>query len=188
MVLGLTMLAAAGCVGISNPEGWAGPTCRHPDTACISSQGTADDLLLASTARGKLSALSAEDLSRVWTFPTGEEDPKIDLEAIYGTPVVVRDTVYLAGYSGAVYALHLEDGSIQWRFEADGPIIAGLAASETAVYVASDDGRLHVLDSQTGQQVDTFDAGDSIWATPLLADGLLYVCEALGQHQGLTFL
>ncbi len=166
------MLAAAGCVGISKPEGWAGPA-------------QADDLVLASTAKGKLSALNAEDFSPVWTFPTGEEDPKIDLEAIYGTPLVIGDSVYLAGYSGDVYALGLEDGSVRWQFEADDPIIAGLAASETAVYAASDGGRLHVLDPQTGQQVDAFDAGDSIWAAPLLADGVLYVASVDGKLHAL---
>jgi outer membrane protein assembly factor BamB len=166
------MLAAAGCVGISKPEGWAGPT-------------QADDLVLASTAKGKLSALNAEDFSRVWTFPTGEEDPKIELEAIYGTAVVIGDTVYLAGYSGDVYALGLEDGSVRWQFEADSPIIAGLAASETAVYAASDDGLLYVLDPQTGQQMDAFDAGDSIWAAPLLADGVLYVASVDGKLHAL---
>ncbi len=166
------MLAAAGCVGISKPEGWAGPA-------------QADALVLASTARGKLSALNAEDFSPVWTFPTGEEDPKIDLEAIYDTPVVMGDTVYLAGYNGDVYALGLEDGSVRWHFEADGLIIARLAASETAVYVGSDDNLLYVLDPQTGQQMDTFDAGDGIWAAPLLADGVLYVASVNGKLNAL---
>jgi outer membrane protein assembly factor BamB len=168
------MLAAAGCVGISNPEGWAGPA-------------QADDLLLASTDKGELSALSAEDFTVVWTFPSGQEDPEIDLEAIYGTAVIVGQTVYLGGYSGDVYALGLETGEPAWSepFEADGPIIGGLAASETAVYVASDEGTLYVLDPETGRQVDVFDAGDSIWATPLLADGVLYVAAVDGKLHAL---
>ncbi|MCH8919231.1 MAG: PQQ-binding-like beta-propeller repeat protein, partial [Chloroflexi bacterium] len=76
----------------------------------------------------------------LWTFPTGQEEPEIDLEAIYTTPQVIGDTVYLGGYSGDVYALSLDDGSVLWSFDADGPIIAGLAASETAVYAATDKG------------------------------------------------
>jgi outer membrane protein assembly factor BamB len=169
-VLGLTMLSAVACMPFTNPEGWAGPA-------------QTDDVLLASTAKGKLSALDAEDFSPVWTFPTGEEEPKIDLEAIYGTPVVIGDTVYLGGYSGDVYALGLQTGEPLWArpFETDKPIIAGLAASETAVYVASDDGGLYMLDPETGRQVDAFNAGDSIWAAPLLADGVLYVASVNGK-------
>ncbi len=178
------MLAAVGCVQLNNKQRRAGPACPHPNTECISPQGVADDLVLASTAKGELSALRAEDLSPVWTFPTGEEDPKIELEAIYGTSVVIGDTAYLGAYSGDVYALGLEDGSVRWRFEADAPIIAGLAASETAVYVASDDGTLYILDPQTGkqvEQVDPFHAGDSIWAAPLLEEGVLYVASVNGK-------
>ncbi len=221
------MVAVVGCVRISNPEGWVGPT-------------LGDDLLLASTAKGELSALDPkpesdaqcdnatdddgdgrvnEGCPRVgdkaesgkdcandtsddtvdgvpdddkvndgcppfvprWTFPTGEEDPKIELEAIYGTPVLISETVYMGAYSGDVYALSLEDGSVRWHFEADGPIIAGLAASETTVYVASDDGTLYLLDPKDGSEKRRFDAGDSIWATPLLADGVLYLASVNGK-------
>ncbi len=164
------MLAAAGCIGFNNPEGWAGPTVA------------ADDLLVVSTDKGELSALKMEDFSRVWTFPTGQEDPEIDLEAIYTTPLVSSDTVYLGGYSGEVYALGLDDGIVLWSFDADGPIIAGLAASDTAVYAATDKGILYALDPQTGQpKVTPFDAGGGIWGTPLLVEGVIYVASVNGK-------
>src|SRR3972149_4580853 len=83
----LAMLAAAGCVKQNNPQGWAGPVVEG-------------DLLLASTDKGELSALKTDDFSRVWTFPSGEGKPEIKLEAIYGAPLVIDGTVYLAGYSG----------------------------------------------------------------------------------------
>ncbi|MCH8346341.1 MAG: PQQ-binding-like beta-propeller repeat protein [Chloroflexi bacterium] len=118
----------------------------------------------------------------LWTFPTGQEDPEIDLEAIYTTPQIIGDTVYVAGYSGDVYALNLDDGSVLWSFDADGPIIAGLAASETAVYAATDNGTLYALDPQTGQpQVTPFDAGGGIWGTPLLDEDVVYVASVNGK-------
>ena len=54
-----------------------------------------------------------------------------------------------------------------------------------ASVVASDDGRLHVLDPQSGQLVNAFDAGDSIWAAPLLADDVLYVASVNGKLHAL---
>jgi len=118
----------------------------------------------------------------LWTFPTGQEDPEIDLEAIYTTPQVIGDTVYLAGYSGDVYALNLDDGSVLWSFETDGPILAGLAAGETAVYAATDKGFLYALDPQTGQtKVPPFEAGGGIWGTPLLVEGVVYVASVNGK-------
>ncbi len=118
----------------------------------------------------------------LWTFPTGQEDPEIDLEAIYTTPLVIDDTVYLAGYSGDVYALSLDDGSVLWSFDADGAIIAGLAASESAVYAATDKGILYALDPQNGQpKVTPFDAAGGIWGTPLLVEDVIYVASVNGK-------
>jgi len=119
----------------------------------------------------------------LWTFPTGDEEPDIDLEAIYGTPLVSGGTVYFAAYSGDVYALSLETGEPLWNqpFDTDSAIIAGIALAETALYVADDDGRLHVLDPQTGHRTDVFDAGEIIWAAPLLAEGVLYVASVNGR-------
>ncbi len=167
------MLGAAACIGFNNPEGWAGPTVA------------ADDLLVVSTDKGELSALKMEDFSRVWTFPTGQEEPEIDLEAIYTTPLLSGDTVYFAGYSGEVFALSLESGSEKWRFDTDDNIIAGLAISETTIYVGTDEGLLYALNLETELEEDNpnnpFDAGDSVWATPLLVEGVLYVASVNGK-------
>ncbi|MCH7998950.1 MAG: PQQ-binding-like beta-propeller repeat protein, partial [Chloroflexi bacterium] len=117
----------------------------------------------------------------LWTFPTGQEEPEIDLEAIYTTPLVIDDTVYLGGYNGDVYALNLDDGSVLWSFDADGPIIAGLAAGETAVYVATDKGIVYALSLEDGSERQRFDAGSGVWGTPLLAEGVVYVASVNGE-------
>ncbi|MCH7576863.1 MAG: PQQ-binding-like beta-propeller repeat protein, partial [Chloroflexi bacterium] len=121
----------------------------------------------------------------LWTFPTGQEEPEIDLEAIYTTPPVIGDTVYLAGYSGDVYALSLDDGSEKWRFDTDDNIIAGLAITETTVYVGTDEGLLYALDLETGLEEDNpnnpFDAGSGIWGTPLLDESVIYVASVNGK-------
>jgi outer membrane protein assembly factor BamB len=193
------MLAAAGCLGFNNPEGWAGPA-------------ASGDVLVASTDKGKISALAAnpesgdqcdnsadddedgwvnEGCPRVgtaaetrdecrndanddvmdgipdddevndgcpafpalWTFPTGDEDPEIDLEAIYTTPPIIGDTLYVGAYSGDVYALSVEDGAVRWTRELDGPMIAGLAASDTVIYAATDAGTVYALDANDGGEI-----------------------------------
>lgn len=116
-----------------------------------------------------------------WTFPTGDEEPEIDLDAIYTTPPVIDGTVYVGAYSGDVYALSLEDGSVLWTFDAGDPIIAGLANSGTVIYAASDGGTLYALDAEDGSEKGSFDAGDSIWAAPLLVEGDLYVASVNGK-------
>lgn len=121
---------------------------------------------------------SAEPL---WTFPTGDEEPELDLEAIYGTPVIVGDTVYFGAYSGEVWALSLEDGAVQWSYDTGSRIIAGLTVSDGAVYVGDDDGRLFALDPEDGNELARFDTGDSIWGTPGLTGETVYVASVNGR-------
>lgn len=136
-------------------------------------------MIVASLDKAKVSGLDS-DFSVLWTFPTGDEDPKIDLEAVYTTPVIVDATVYIAGYSGDVYALNLETGEPVWDFDAVDPIVAGLAAGESTVYVATEGGDLYALDVADGSVKERFAAGDGVWGAPLLAEGALYVSSVSG--------
>lgn len=165
------MLAATGCARISRPQGWAAPVAL-------------DDTILASTAKGKLSALERGGLTPIWTFPSDDEaDQRINLEALYGKPAVSEDVVYVGAYDGSVHALDLATGRPKWAqpFLANGPVIAGVVVDGDSLYVASDDGNLYVLDRETGEEKGRFAAGDAIWATPLLADGVLYVAAVNGK-------
>ncbi|MDP2673406.1 MAG: PQQ-binding-like beta-propeller repeat protein [Dehalococcoidia bacterium] len=185
-LLTLAMLAAAGCVKQNNPQGWAGPV--------PSADGT---VLVASTDKGKLSALKTEDFSISWTFPSGDEKPEIKLEAIYGTPLVDSDSVYFGAYSGDVYALGLDDGKVRWRFDADGPVIAGLGAIRgrvpppgpgpvETVLVASERGTVYALDAADGSVQWRFNAGDDVWGAPLLEGDVLYVASVNGKLYALN--
>ncbi|MDO8612608.1 MAG: PQQ-binding-like beta-propeller repeat protein, partial [Dehalococcoidia bacterium] len=171
--LALAMVAAAGCVQRNNPQGWAGPVVEG-------------DVLVASTDKGEMSALNpADDFSKIWTFPSGDEEPEIDLEAIYGTPVIRGGNVYFGAYDSKIYALSLADGAPVWDhpFDTDGPIVAGFAASETTLYAASEDGNVYALDLETGTPAwdRPFDAGAAVWAAPLLAGDRLYIASVNGK-------
>ena len=171
-------VAAAGCVGVTSPQGWAGPT-------------SLGDTVFASIERGKMAALNADDLKVQWLFPPDTEQGKaIKPEAIYGTPAATKDTVYFGAYDGNVYALNSEDGSLRWPFETGGPVIAGVALYEpdpkerpeaSALFVGSDDGVLYALDPATGSEKMRFDAGDSIWAAPLVVETTVYVASVNGK-------
>ncbi|MEE8369397.1 MAG: PQQ-binding-like beta-propeller repeat protein, partial [Dehalococcoidia bacterium] len=135
-------LLGAACVSVADPEGWAAPT-------------TVDDNLFASIKNGKMAALvpAGSGFSTTWIFPPDTEaGKKLDLEAIYHTPIISAETVYFAGYDGNVYALNAGDGAIRWTFETDGPIIGGLALADGTIFVGSDDGNLYALNPEDGRQ------------------------------------
>ena len=167
-------LLGAACVSVADPEGWAAPT-------------TVDDSLFASIENGKMAALDPTDFSTTWIFPPDtKEGDRLDLEAIYHTPIVGTETVYFAGYDGIVYALNADDGAIRWTFETGGPIIGGLALAGDTIYVGSDDGMLYALDLEDGvPKLPAFDAGDGIWATSLVASSVLYVPSVSGDLHAL---
>jgi len=113
-----------------------------------------------------------------WRFP-GPEDKRLDLEGIYGTPVAAQGVVYFGAYDDNVYALDLESGRPAWDepFKTDGPVIGGVALGEEALYVGSDDGKLYALEPRTGTLKGRCETDDSIWATPLVAGGTVYVAS-----------
>jgi len=139
-----------------------------------------------------MAALDPADFTRRWVFPPDtEQGKKLKLEAIYGTPVATKDSVYFGGYDGNVYALSSLDGSLRWSFPTGGPIIGGVALLDpdpkehperARLFVGSDDGKLYALDPEDGSQKhEPFDAGDSIWATPLVAGSVVYVPSVNGK-------
>jgi outer membrane protein assembly factor BamB len=154
------------CAGLASPEGWASPV-------------LADDLLLASH-RDSLTALDAADLSAQWQFPTENDD--FDVDALYGTPAVANDVVYIPGYDGNLYAASTSDGAAIWPepFETGGSLVGGVAVAAETVYVGSSDNSVYAVNAESGLQEWSFETDNEIWSTPLFVDGQLYVTSLDG--------
>jgi outer membrane protein assembly factor BamB len=97
------------------------------------------------TAETKLSKDNVASLKAAWADP-----PKI---LVYGTPVVVGDTVYVGG-ADAIYALHAADGSQIWKFS-DGSASGGATSS-----LAYEDGILYFNAGSGGNAVALDVSGD----------------------------
>ncbi|MDQ7040621.1 MAG: PQQ-like beta-propeller repeat protein [Rhodothermus sp.] len=105
-----------------------------------------DDRVLLPTTRGRLVALQATSGTVDWTLAL--PDTSIQLT----TPVVVRQTVYVAGSDGAVRARSLGSGTPRWSFSGGVAIKAAPTADTTArvLYVGDLHGRLVALELTTG--------------------------------------
>ena len=170
-LLGLTLV---GCTG-AGPQGWSGP---------VISQGV---LYLGST-EGKIIALDAK---------TGNRDlPWVEIKAegggvsfscasgpggaaLYSTPAVSPDMLYIGDYDGNMYAFTLKLGA-GWggiRFETKGAIVGSPVLADGYLYFGSSDKKVYALNASTGQPRTgwPFKTKGKIWSTPTVVDGIVYI-------------
>ena len=171
------VITLTGCFGSAAvAAGWAGVTVSGDSVYTVSSQG-------------QLVALSSADLTKTnWTAAVegvassggflGCSAPST-IVAVYGTPVVSGDMVYLAGYNGKVYSYSIskqnESSNALLDQDDSQPIVGGLVVDQGKVFVASSNGNLYALNATTLAQVWKFSTGNKIWSTPAVDNGMVFV-------------
>jgi outer membrane protein assembly factor BamB len=177
-------LASFGCVRGLQPIGWSGG---------VVSDGT----LLVGSKEGRLVAVNMADESRQWAEPLkaarqaggfgcapsyggGCEACGAGASgvAIYGTPAVSGDLVYIGGYNGKIYAYSIGSMEMRWVYPREGnlePIVSGAVVTQDKVYIGGSDGKLYALDAATGDKQWEFDTGDKIWSTSSVSNGILFI-------------
>ncbi|MFW5875312.1 MAG: PQQ-binding-like beta-propeller repeat protein [Myxococcota bacterium] len=107
-----------------------------------------DDQLLAAFTDGAVVALDPSDGRVRWERDTSldlDEDLQPAFRDVDTTPVIRGDTIYIASYSGGLYALDRRNGSVQWR-DPERTGIVGLALDPSGEHlVASSGDELAVL-------------------------------------------
>ena len=174
----LVLLAAlpllAGCASnVSSPDGWAAPV-------------RAGDLTILQVKTGELAAIrlsvsdnpGTDDIDErvAWRFPGDDDD--VDLEAVYATPILDGNTLYVAGYSGEVVALDLtfEPPRILWVRDIEDHVVATPAFDGQSLYIATEGGTVIPITVVSGAVgASLAQTGDRIWSQPALGGGALYV-------------
>ena len=89
--------------------------------------------------------------SQLWSANLGSR--------IRSSPVVAGDAVYVATTDGYVYALSLLDGSKAWQYPTEGDgigsVTAGLTFADGVIYAGTEEGRLDLIDAESGQTLCT---------------------------------
>ncbi|MYB50202.1 MAG: PQQ-binding-like beta-propeller repeat protein [Dehalococcoidia bacterium] len=154
-------LLITGCVRPGTPQGWSGVAIEN-------------DQLYVGTQDRDIRALNAETGETVWGFSLrGEVESD---RAVYGTPAISDGVAYVGGYDGTLYALNLENGNDVWDATiGDGsPIVGGIAVGGGLVFVGSSDGTLYAYDAADGIYQWKYETGNSIWATPAVANDRVF--------------
>lgn len=182
VLLAIVVLVAFGCVpgGTSVPRGWSG--------AAV--DGTT---LYIGSMDGKIIALNASDGRRLWSAPLETAAPSGGFGcaapptavAIYGSPVVSDNLVYLGGYNtGKFYAFALGEQEPRWVYPREGvsgtQIVGGGLVSDGRVFFGTASGKIYALNAATGSTSGgwIFPADGrigNIWAAPASIAGTLFV-------------
>ena len=104
--------------------------------------------------------------------------------AIYSSPVINEDLVYIGGYnSGKVYAFLFDGESLTTESEYDfpregdlgGAIVGELAIDQDGnVFFGCANGRVYALDA-TLRSLWEYDTGDKIWSSPAITEDTLFI-------------
>jgi outer membrane protein assembly factor BamB len=204
VVIALLPLILVSCISGSTQlaKGWSG-TAVHDGIAYV---GTMDGRVVAiNSSTGNLEwsysiapvTASSSGLSCGQTSTT---------TAIYCTPVVDRDIVYIGTYSGQVLALNTlarsenltfpqqRYGEWEWDCPIDNAksnaIVADLLVRENAIYVSSSNGRVYSLDKEFGDlnwESKILDENhQKLWTSPVIHGGKLYVSTFDGHIYSLS--
>jgi len=204
IVIALLPLILVSCApwGTQSAGGWAG-TSVYEGTVYV---GTLD---------GRVAAVNSSTGNLEWSYSIAPvTSPSGGLScgetsvptAIYGTPLVDRDIVYIGTYSGQVLALNMlargQDltfpqqryGEWEWDCPIDNAksnaIVADLLVSADSIYVSSSNGRVYCLDKEFGDlnwESKVLDEKHrKLWTSPVIQGNTLYVSTYDGHIYALS--
>ena len=174
---GLALLAIfatlSGCSSTAVAAGWAGGTVSGDSVYTVSSQGQ----LVAMTTSGTQQWASAvEGTAASGGFLSCSAGST--LVAVYGTPAVAGDYIYVAGYNGKIYSYSIskqaENSNATLDTDDSKPIVGGVTAGGGKVFVGSSNGNLYALDGKTLAVAWRFATGGKIWCTPAVDNGTVF--------------
>jgi len=131
----------------------------------VSSPAVGGGRVVIGTSDGKVMAFSMDELAPLWNFSIGAS-----ATGVTSSPVICRDTIYVAGGDGLLYGLSL-DGRMLWNLSLGGPVYMSTPAiSGGRLFVGSDAGVLTCA-ALNGTFLWNFTSGGKIRSSPAVSGG-----------------
>lgn len=94
-------------------------------------------LLITANTKGEVFALSKNDGSKQWSFPTNGK--------IYSTPFYYKKHIVVGSSDGNIYCLNARNGKLKWKYEASKAILGSPFVADGKVYFGGSDGHFRAL-------------------------------------------
>ncbi len=132
---------------------------RHP---------SGQESILFGDTEGVLHAIDATTGTLRWKFAT--------LGSIDNSPNVDAQTnrVLVGSQDGSLYSLNISDGQLAWQYKADDQIRSFPASVNRRCFIAGCDGKLHIVDMDTGKPIAQVDIEAPTGSTPAIAGDRVY--------------
>ncbi len=96
-------------------------------------------------------------------------------EWLYATPCVISDRAYVSALDSRIYCVDLKGGAVLWKFETKGRVFASPVVKDGVVYVGNNDGKLFMLNAETGDLLGSHLVTERITNPVIFADDKLLV-------------
>ncbi|NJD51809.1 MAG: PQQ-like beta-propeller repeat protein [Candidatus Methanoperedens sp.] len=91
------------------------------------------------------------------------------------SPPIVYNNILYGGFDKYIYAIFINNGSIDWRYATDGKVESSPAISQGLVYAGSHDDNLYALDARNKNLRWKYTTGGSITSSPAVINGIVFV-------------
>jgi len=118
--------------------------------------------------KGELVALSLENGSVYWKFPTGNPIGE-------SSPAYNNGVVYIGDLGGWLNAINATDGKKLWAFKANGEIKSSPVVVGDRVLIGSYDENLYCLSARNGSVIWKFKTNGPVHSTPGIAEGMAFI-------------
>ncbi len=172
-----------------------------------SSVAVANGKVFTGSDDGNVYCLDAATGNKLWQTAVGgvKTNPTvatIGLNAasdVRASPVVSGNKVYVGALDGNLYCLDMNTGTVSWKYQTGGPILAAVAIADNAIFVPSctksPNGTFYKLDlngnliwEKSVPYVLNATAGAGYWlcTAPTYADGMVFLRNAFRLNYGIN--